>query len=127
MKRVRFQIGDEALSGSYEGGRLVGPDGRVFDEGTVRWLPPLVPGTIIGLLPGSRNQEVERNLTTLLGAARRVHADRPETRFLVACYRDEHKSQVEERLRQFDLPIEAHAGRTAEIIHLAKATVAGLP
>jgi lipid-A-disaccharide synthase len=81
------------------------------------------PGTIIGLLPGSRNQEVERNLTTLLGAARHVHAARPEARFLVACYRDEHKSQVKERLRPLGLPIEAHAGRTAEIIHLAKATI----
>jgi lipid-A-disaccharide synthase len=81
-------------------------------------------GTVIGLLPGSRNQEVERNLTTLLGAARHVHAARPETRFLVACYKGEHKSQVEERLDGLGLPVEAHAGRTPEIIHLAKATVA---
>jgi lipid-A-disaccharide synthase len=82
------------------------------------------PETIIGLLPGSRNQELEQNLTTLLGAARRVHAARPDTRFLVACYREGHKSQVEERLHALGLPIEAHAGRTAEIIHLAKMTAA---
>ncbi|HKI38487.1 MAG TPA: lipid-A-disaccharide synthase, partial [Gemmataceae bacterium] len=82
------------------------------------------PGTIIGLLPGSRNQELELNLTTLLGAAKHIHAARPETRFLVACYKPEHKGQVEERLPGLGLPIEAHAGYTPEIIHLAKATVA---
>jgi lipid-A-disaccharide synthase len=82
------------------------------------------PGTVIGLLPGSRNQEVERNLTTLLGAARHVHAARPDTRFLVACYRGEHKNQVEERLHGSGLPVEAHTGRTPEIIHLAKMTAA---
>jgi lipid-A-disaccharide synthase len=82
------------------------------------------PGTIIGLLPGSRNQELDLNLTTLLGAARRVHGARPETRFLVACYKEEHRTQVEARLAGLGLPAEAYAGRTAEIIHLAKATVA---
>ncbi len=82
------------------------------------------PGTVIGLLPGSRNQELEQNLTTLLGSARIIHVAHPETRFLVACYKPEHQRQVEERLSGLGLPIEAHAGRTAEIIHLARATVA---
>jgi len=82
------------------------------------------PGTVIGLLPGSRNSELKENLSTLLGAARHIHAARPETRFLVACYKADHKRHTEERLRELGLPIEAHVGRTAEIIHLAKATVA---
>jgi lipid-A-disaccharide synthase len=81
-------------------------------------------GTIIGLLPGSRDQELALNLPTLLGAARRIHAARPATRFLVACYRNEHRSRVEEQAAQSDVPIEAHVGRTPEIIHLSKATVA---
>jgi lipid-A-disaccharide synthase len=82
------------------------------------------PGTVVGLLPGSRRQEVEQNLTTLLGAARHVHAARPDTRFLVACYKPEHKSHAEGRLRGLGLPVEVHAGRTAEVIHLSKAVVA---
>jgi lipid-A-disaccharide synthase len=53
------------------------------------------PGTVVGLLPGSRNQEVELNLATLLGAAACVHAARPDTRFLVACYKEAHRKQVE--------------------------------
>jgi len=44
------------------------------------------PGPIIGLLPGSRNQEVERNLSTLARSAAMIHAARPDTRFLVACF-----------------------------------------
>ncbi len=82
------------------------------------------PGTIIGLLPGSRDQELTLNLPTLLGAARRIHAARPETRFLVACFRSEHRQRVEEQLRDLAVPIEAHVGRTPEIIHLSKLTVA---
>jgi lipid-A-disaccharide synthase len=82
------------------------------------------PGTVIGLLPGSRNQELDQNLTTLLGAAQIIHKVHPETRFLVACYKAEHQRQVEERLPGLGLPIGAHTGRTAEIIHLARATVA---
>jgi lipid-A-disaccharide synthase len=82
------------------------------------------PGTIIGLLPGSRDQEVEKNLAMLVGAARRIHAARPETRFLVACLRPEQRDYVESRLRGTTVPIETHVGRTAEIIHLAHSCIA---
>jgi lipid-A-disaccharide synthase len=82
------------------------------------------PGTIIGLLPGSRHQELQQNLATLLGAARHIHSARPETRFLVACYKAEHHSLVKEQLAGLDLPIEVHTRRTAEIIHLAHTTIA---
>jgi lipid-A-disaccharide synthase len=82
------------------------------------------PGTIIGLLPGSRNQEVEKNLAMLLGSARRIHAARPETRFLVACLHPKQRDYVEAKLRDSGVPIEAHAGCTAEIIHLAHSCVA---
>ena len=82
------------------------------------------PGTVIGLLPGSRNQEVEKNLDMLVGAARRIHAARPETRFLAACLRPEQRDYVLSRLPGTSLPIEAHAGRTAEIIHLAHSCIA---
>jgi lipid-A-disaccharide synthase len=81
-------------------------------------------GTVVGLLPGSRDQEVEANLPTLLGAAARVHARHPDTRFLVACLTPEHRAHVERRLGDCRLPVEAHAGRTSEIIHLSKVCIA---
>ena len=76
------------------------------------------------LLPGSRTQEVERNLGTMLRAAARTHAARPDTRFLVACYKEAHRAMVLRRLEGYRLPIEAHVGRTPEIIRLAHACVA---
>lgn len=81
-------------------------------------------GAIIGLLPGSRNQELHYNLSSLLRAAALIHACRPDARFLVACYRDHHRHRVEEQLRGLDLPIEVHVGRTPEIIHLAHSCLA---
>jgi lipid-A-disaccharide synthase len=81
-------------------------------------------GAVVGLLPGSRTQEVKHNFPTLLRTALRVHRKRPDVRFLVACYKPEHREMVTAALRGHALPIEPHVGRTAEIIHLAEACVA---
>jgi lipid-A-disaccharide synthase len=82
------------------------------------------PGPVIALLPGSRNSELSNNLDSLLRAAAIIHARRPNTRFLVACLRDQHRQRVEEKIRGRNLPIEVHAGRTPEIIHLAHSCIA---
>jgi lipid-A-disaccharide synthase len=83
------------------------------------------PEKIIGLLPGSRAQEISRNLSTLVRAAARIHAAQPDTRFLVACFKASHQQQVRAYLNGRDLPfIEACLGRTPEIIHLAHSCLA---
>lgn len=82
------------------------------------------PGVIVGLLPGSRNQELHYNLSSLLRSAALIHASRPDARFVVACFREHHRQQVEERLSDLGLPIETHVGRTPEIIHLAHSCLA---
>jgi len=79
---------------------------------------------IIALLPGSRTQEVQRNLDMMLQAAARIHAARPDVRFLVACFKDAHRLAVAASLHGQSLPIEAFAGRTPEIISLAHACIA---
>jgi lipid-A-disaccharide synthase len=82
-------------------------------------------GTIIAVLPGSRNQEIDNNLSTLVRSAVSIHAAKPEVRFLVACFKDSQRKTVVEYLRRRpELPIEVHVGRTPEIIHLAQACVA---
>jgi lipid-A-disaccharide synthase len=81
-------------------------------------------GPIIGLLPGSRTQEVERNLATLIETARRVHEQHPEARFLVACFKESQRRFINRHLQQSQLPIEALVGRTPEIIELSRASVA---
>ncbi len=97
------------------------PDGAFVEAQRVR------PGVILGILPGSRNQELHHNLSSLLRASTLIHARRPDARFLVACFRDSHRRQVEAQVRGMGLPIEAHVGRTPEIIHLAHSclTVSG--
>lgn len=76
-------------------------------------------GTIVTILPGSRQVELDHNLESQLRAAERIHAARPETRFLVACLKEKHRLQVEKMLAGRQLPIEPHAGRTPECIELA--------
>jgi lipid-A-disaccharide synthase len=82
-------------------------------------------GTIIGLLPGSRNQELTANLPTLLGAAQKIHAARPEIRFLVACFKQQHLERVESALRAESMPyVEPFVGRTPDIISAAHSCIA---
>jgi lipid-A-disaccharide synthase len=82
------------------------------------------PGPIIGLLPGSRTQEVERNFATLVRAVRQIHGCRHDVRFLVACFKEAHRQTAAGFLRGAGLPVEAHVGRTPEIIELAHSCVA---
>jgi lipid-A-disaccharide synthase len=81
------------------------------------------PGTIVGLLPGSRNGELRFNVPSLIRAAGLIHARRPDVRFLFACLRPEHAQRIHQQLPGY-LPIEVHHGRTPEIIHLAHSCLA---
>ena len=81
-------------------------------------------GAIIGILPGSRTQEVETNILTQLRAAQTIHQAHPETRFLVACYKEHHLKIVQKMSQRFPgLPIETHVQKTPEIIELSKACI----
>jgi lipid-A-disaccharide synthase len=82
------------------------------------------PGPVIALLPGSRRQELDYNLPSLTRAAAFVHARRPDARFLFACLKPAHQRRAEELIRSTNLPIEAHHGKTPEIIHLAHSCLA---
>ncbi len=81
-------------------------------------------GTIVGILPGSRTQEVERNLRPQLDAARIIHQARPETRFLVASFKDSQQRFADQMVREFpELPIETFVGKTPEVMELSKACI----
>jgi lipid-A-disaccharide synthase len=77
------------------------------------------PGTLVGLLPGSRGQEIHHNVPSLIQAARLIHEKRPDVRFLAACFKPEHALRFRQQLAGADVPIEVHHGRTPEIIQLA--------
>ncbi|MBM3982683.1 MAG: lipid-A-disaccharide synthase [Planctomycetes bacterium] len=80
-------------------------------------------GTRVALLPGSRNGEIAANAGMMLAAARKVHAARPDARFLVAAFSPAHADAVRAQVPA-GLPVEVHVGRTPEIIELAEACIA---
>jgi len=85
-------------------------------------------GSLVAILPGSRTQEVTRNLPDMVRAAKKLAQKRPNVRFAVACLHERHKALAEEIVAQTiaaegtesGLAIEVHAGRTPELIRLAR-------
>ena len=78
-------------------------------------------GPIVAILPGSRTQEVTRNLPVMLRAAAQLKETIPGARFLVASLHDRHKAMVEAIIAETGckVPLEVFSGRTPEIIELA--------
>jgi lipid-A-disaccharide synthase len=81
-------------------------------------------GRIVGILPGSRNQEVTRNIPEMLRAARRIHAAQPDTRFLVAAFNEQQADLARSEAGRWRMPVEVHVGRTPEIIELSECCIA---
>lgn len=82
------------------------------------------PDRVVGILPGSRNQEVTRNIPEMLRAARRVHAAQPDTRFLVAAFNEHQAGMARAEVARWRMPVEVHVRRTPEIIELSECCVA---
>ena len=79
------------------------------------------PGPLVAILPGSRTQELTRNLPIMLQAASKLANDRPDVRFAVACLHSKHRDLAIQILEQTGLAVdvEIHAGRTPELIRVA--------
>jgi lipid-A-disaccharide synthase len=102
-----------------------------FDELAAQQLDPTFlaaerakPGRIVGILPGSRNQEVIRNIPEMLRAARRIHAAQSDTRFLVAAFNEHQAELARAEANRWQMPVEVHVGRTPEIIELSECCIA---
>ena len=88
------------------------------------------PGPLVAILPGSRTQELVRNLPDMVEAARELARRRPDVRFAVACLHERHKALAEQIIAQSaargDGPtgpspsIAVFAARTPELIRLAR-------
>ena len=79
-------------------------------------------GPVVAILPGSRTQELKKNLPTMLKAAARLAEARPDVRFVVACLHDRHKELAHEIVRESGThlaPVQIHSARTPELIRLA--------
>lgn len=79
---------------------------------------------IVALLPGSRGHEVHDNMPVVRHSARRIAAQRPDVRFLVAAFRPQQRDWLQQQFANEKLDIEFHTGRTPEIIALADACIA---
>jgi lipid-A-disaccharide synthase len=101
-----------------------------FDE-----LEPVTPKTgvpgrpLVLLLPGSRGQEIESNLGSILRAAAAVHARVPEARFAVGALHERHAARVREMMAALGhelggLDLEIAAGRTRSLIAEAACAIA---
>lgn len=101
-----------------------------FDElgGVTRRSPPEDGRPLVLVLPGSRGQEIEANLASLVRAATLVKARVPEARFTIAALHERHAR----RIAAFAvgcpgfaaLDAEIVAGRTRELIGRATAALA---
>ena len=77
---------------------------------------------LIAVLPGSREQEVQRNWPVMLEAIRRLARRHPDARFLVASFRDSQCLWCRAQLTAADrrLPIDFFVGKTSEVIESAE-------
>jgi lipid-A-disaccharide synthase len=80
---------------------------------------------IVGVLPGSRNHEVESNFPLQIDLMEQVAARHPDVQFLVACYKERHRERCRQMLasRPRSLPVELCLGRTPEIIEASDCCV----
>jgi lipid-A-disaccharide synthase len=76
------------------------------------------------ILPGSRSQEIEANLGTLLRAAERVCRRRPEVRPVIAALHARHAERIHRELVGHSLSIPVEVGKTRSLIARATAAVA---
>jgi lipid-A-disaccharide synthase len=79
-------------------------------------------GPLVAILPGSRTQELIRNMPVFLRAAGILAERRPGVRFAVACLHERHQALARAMIAEAgasSLPIEVFAARTPELIRLA--------
>jgi lipid-A-disaccharide synthase len=88
------------------------------------------PERLVGILPGSRTQEVQANLPWFLRAAGHIARQAPDVRFAVASF-NENQAQLAKQIlhkERHELPantqIEVYVGKTTEILRAAHSCLA---
>jgi lipid A disaccharide synthetase len=79
---------------------------------------------LVAILPGSRTQEVTKNVPWFLKAAALVHEKVPGARFAMACFKQHHAELVRAKVEAAGLPISIHVGKTPEIMKAADCAMA---
>lgn len=79
---------------------------------------------LVLILPGSRGQEIEANLGTLLQAAADVSRQCPQAKLVIGALHDRHARRIQQELRQRGLSIPVEVGKTRQLIGRATAALA---
>jgi lipid-A-disaccharide synthase len=82
------------------------------------------PGPLVTILPGSRTQEVEHNLSHFLEAAARIRGAVPNVRFAVAAFKPHQAALARDMIAKSDLEIPVFTRKTPELIHAAECCMA---
>ncbi len=79
---------------------------------------------LIAILPGSRTQEVERNLETFLQSAQIITRQIPQARFVIAAFKEKHREIIDKQIEKISssgrLNIQVYVGKTPEIMAAAE-------
>lgn len=75
-------------------------------------------GLIVGLLPGSREQEIRRLMAPMIAVAKGIRAAYPGARFVVPCVNAAREAQV--RALAGNFPLETAAGHMYEVLDAAR-------
>lgn len=97
---------------------------RRLDQAFLDELAASGTGPLVTILPGSRTQEVELNLTTFLRAAQEIRAHVPRARFAVAAFRPHQAEMAREMIHALGLDTPVYVGRTPELIAAATCCLA---
>lgn len=81
-------------------------------------------GPMITILPGSRNQEVTKNLRWLLKASERICEQIPHARLMVASYNTLQANFARQIVLEQKLPADVIVNKTPELIHAADVCLA---
>ena len=73
---------------------------------------------VIGVLPGSRAQEIDKIFPVMLEVARRIREKYPQARFVAPCVDEERAVQI--RMIAADFPIQTVIQRTYEVLRAAR-------
>lgn len=85
-------------------------------------LDPATP--LLGLLPGSRQHEVDKNLDLILRAAQRVKEQLPEVSFALALAKESLRPAIDAGLARYpDLAVEVLPGKASDIARVARAAI----
>ncbi|MBI1321135.1 MAG: lipid-A-disaccharide synthase [Candidatus Hydrogenedens sp.] len=73
---------------------------------------------VIGILPGSRAQEIGRLLAPMLDVARRIQEHYPDARFVTPCANEKRADQIRGIAKDF--PLEVMPGTMYDVLHAAR-------